>query len=134
MRVALVFLLVWGAFAMDSAGLLTVKRVYVDKLGGGTTAEQMRDMIISSLQNAKLFAITENEERADTILRGSSEDLVYTEEHQSSDGINANAHASSGASTRYSSSKALGMSIGENENSRSHDRRHEASAAVRMVN
>ncbi len=31
--------------------LLTLKRVYVDRLTGGETAAQMRDIIIASLQN-----------------------------------------------------------------------------------
>ena len=33
--------------------LLTVRRVFVDRLNGGETAKQMRDMIINSLQNAQ---------------------------------------------------------------------------------
>ena len=35
--------------------LLNVHRVYVDRLNGGETAGQMRDMLISSLQNSRLF-------------------------------------------------------------------------------
>jgi hypothetical protein len=60
-----------------SRQLLTVRRVFVDRLSGGETATQMRDVIVSSLQNARLFMITENQERADAVLRGSAEDLVY---------------------------------------------------------
>ena len=45
--------------------LLVIQRVYVDRLSGGETASQMRDMLISSLQNARLFVITENQDRAD---------------------------------------------------------------------
>src|SRR6266567_3781409 len=73
--------------------LLTVRRVYVDRLNCGDTAEQMRDMIINSLQNALLFVVTENQEKADATLRGSAEDLVFTEQHQSSDGVNAHLNA-----------------------------------------
>jgi hypothetical protein len=69
--------------------LLTVRRVFVDRLSGGDTAVQMRDMIVSSLQNARLFVITENQERADAILRGSAEDLVFTDDHSSSDSVHA---------------------------------------------
>jgi len=47
-----------------SQQLLTIKRVYVDRLTGGETAAQMRDLIISSLQSSKLFVLTENAERA----------------------------------------------------------------------
>ena len=49
--------------------LLEIRRVFVDRLGGGETASQIRDMIIGSLQSGKLFVITEKEERADAVLR-----------------------------------------------------------------
>src|SRR5437588_421638 len=114
--------------------LLTLKRVYVDRLNGGETAEQMRDMIINSLQNARLFVVTENQEKADATLRGSAEDLVFTEQHQSSDNINAHLNAGSGRSTRGSSGSYGGLSVGENESMHSSERRHEASASVRLVN
>ena len=66
-----------------------VKRVFVDRLTGGETAAQMRDLIISSLQGSKLFVLTENADRADAFLRGAAEDLVYTDNFQSSEGVNA---------------------------------------------
>jgi len=133
--------------------LLTVRRVYVDRLSGGETAAQMRDMIMSSLQNAKLFVLTENPDRADAVLRGSAEDLVFTDEHSSSDSIHAQANFgySDGDSTYYNGgsngvlggrstssqrdqrSQHAGMSIGDSESSRSMERRHEAVAAVRLV-
>ncbi len=121
------------------ATLLTIQRVYVDKLGGGESAERMRDMIISSLLAAKVFAITENEERADAFLRGSSDDQTFTDEHIMSDSINANVRGGSSSSSRggsygNSSSKQSGLSIGENEHSQIAERKHEASAAVRLVN
>ena len=52
------------------AQIAGVKRVYVDRLTGGETAAQMRDLIISSLQGSKLFVLTENTDRADAFLRG----------------------------------------------------------------
>src|SRR3954463_12676584 len=79
--------------------LLTVRRVYVDRLTGGETAAQMRDILISTLNGAKLFVLTEKEDRADAVLRGSAEDLVFTESHSSSDGINVHAQASTGRTT-----------------------------------
>jgi hypothetical protein len=114
----------------------------VDRLSGGETATQMRDMIVSSLQNARLFVITENQERADAILRGSAEDLVFTDDHSSSDSVHAQAHFGLGGSgssnsrtaTRGSRSQNGGMSVGDSESSRSTERKHEAVAAVRLVN
>jgi hypothetical protein len=114
--------------------LLTIRRVYVDQLTGGETAAQMRDILISAMEGAKLFILTENQERADAVLRGAAEDLVFTEMHSSSDSINA--RVSSGVTK--SSSKSRGeygsLGVGENESDRSTERRHEALAAVRLVN
>ena len=50
-----------------SEQLPKIKRVYVDQLTGGETAAQMRDLIITALQNSKLFIVTENQERADCV-------------------------------------------------------------------
>ena len=72
--------------------LLALRRVYVDRFAGGETAAQMRDMIINGLQSSKLFVITENQEKADAILRGSAEDLVFTEQHSSSDNLNVHSN------------------------------------------
>jgi hypothetical protein len=136
--------------------LLTMRRVYIDRLTGGETALQMRDMIAASLQSAGLFVITENPDRADAILRGSAEDLVFTDIHSSSDSIHADSHFgfSNGDSTQNNSnsggvggmsghssstqrdqrSQNGGMSVGDSESTHSVERRHEAVAAVRLVN
>ena len=122
--------------ASEGDQLLCVKRVFVDKLDGDETALQMRDMIISALQQTHLFVVTENQERADAYLRGSSEDLFFNESHSSSDGVNAHIQGSTGSSAYKGGSfnKSLGASLGENESSHSVERRHEASAAIRLVN
>ncbi len=114
--------------------LLNVQRVYVDRLTGGETAAQMRDILISSMQGAKLFVVTENQERADAILRGAAEDLVFTETHNSSDSLNAHANAGTGRTTSSSRGFNGGVSVGENESDHSTERRHEAIASVRLVN
>jgi hypothetical protein len=100
--------------------LLTVRRVYIDRLTGGETALQMRDMIAASLQGARLFVITENPDRADAVLRGSAEDLVFTDIHSSSDSIHADSHFgfSNGDSTYNSSSGYGGMGGHSSSNQR----------------
>jgi hypothetical protein len=115
--------------------LLTLKRVYVDKLTGGETAAQMRDIIIGSLVESKLFILTENQEKADAVLHGAAEDLVYTDTHSSSDGVNAklNVGSSRGASG-YRADQSGGLGFGENESDHSTQRRHEALATVRLTN
>ena len=125
--------------------LLMVRRVFVDRFSGGEPAAKMRDMIISSLQNSKLFVITESQDRADTILRGSAEDLVFNEVHTSSDSLNV--HSSLGTSTTDEESalrggtrtedhtgRTMGLGAGDSESSHSVERRHEANAAIRLVN
>ncbi len=116
--------------------LSDVRRVFVDRLNGGETAGQIRDMIIASLQNTKLFVITENQDRADAVLRGSAEDLVYNDTFTASEGIDVRATAST--STGSSSSKNhkgayTSAGGGDRESIHISERRHEASAAVRLV-
>jgi hypothetical protein len=136
-------------FAQDdlSNQLLTVKRVYVDKMTGGETAAQMRDLLMSSLQGAKLFIITENQEHADMIMRGAAEDLIFTDSFSSSEGVNmhgaSSTSSSQGTSTRFNgagsgydsrSGRSFTMGVGDNESLSTKERKHEALATVRLVN
>jgi len=143
-----------SASAHDASGpedlapqLLAIKRVFVDRLTGGETAAQMRDLGISSLQGSKLFILTENPDRADATLRGAAEDLIFTDAFSSSEGINARGSSGtssgSGTSERYNgagsgydtrSSRNLSIGVGENESSNIKERKHEALATVRLVN
>ncbi len=117
--------------------LLTIHRVHVEKLTGGETAEQIRDMIIAKLQNTGLFVLTENPDRADAFLRGSAEDLIFTDQHDTRDGVTARGTLRLGSSSSSSSSTKgafySSASVGEDEASRIVERRHEAMAAVRIV-
>jgi hypothetical protein len=119
-----------------SAALIEVHRVYVDRLTGGTTAEQLRDLIISALNGAGLFVITESEERADAVLRGAAEDLVYTDKFISNERVGT--RTSSGERSRTTSSATRGGfygSIGIDDSDSTHieERKHEAMATVRLV-
>ena len=115
----------------DLRQLLTVRRVYVDRLVGGEPAAQMREILIGALHGTKLFVVTEKEDRADAVLRGAAEDMVYTEQHATSDSISARANFGMG---RTSNRTTGGAGVGENESERSTERRHEAIASVRLVN
>lgn len=128
-----------------SPQLLTIKRVFVDRLTGGDTAAQMRDLLITSLQGSKLFVLTENQERADVFLRGAAEDLIYTDTFDSSDSIDIRGGASAstrsgrittsaGSTTSPDSTHSVNLSAGERESSNIKERRHEALATVRLVN
>jgi len=133
-------------FALSSSGedippakppLLAIKRIYVDRLNGTEAAAQMRDLIISSLENAKLFTITENPDRADATLRGGADDVVFTDRFSSSDGLNAHSSFNTGSSYGRSNVRAGGTSasagVGQNESTHLEERKHEATAAVRLV-
>ncbi len=118
--------------------LLAVRRIFVDRLTGGETAAQMRDMIISSIQGSQLFTITENQDRADAILRGAAEDLIFTDKFNSTDNINAHGTLNTGVDTNRTTgsrtgARGIGVTIGENESSHIEERKHEATAAVRLV-
>ncbi|MBI5281830.1 MAG: hypothetical protein HY858_09130 [Candidatus Solibacter usitatus] len=132
---------VWPAARGDeldevAAQLPRLKRVFIDKFGGGEGASQLRDMMIASLQRARVFVVTENAERADAVMRGSAEDLVFTDIYQSNESVGARAGVSvgRGATARSRDSASLGAGVSESEGSRIQERKHEASASVRLVN
>ena len=126
-----------SALAIEESSLkqlLQIRRVYVDRLTGGETAAQMRDILLSSLETTNLFVITENPERADATFKGAAEDLVFTDVHNSSDSVNAHTSIGTGRATKTTSGMNAGFGIGESESDHSSERRHEAVAAVRLVN
>lgn len=133
MKIILWLSLALAAFAQPQKELLNIRRLYVEKLAGGDTAVQFRDMLIAALQASRLFIITENPDRADTVLRGSAEDLVFTDTFASSEGIQARSQI---GSTRTSNNYrgGVGFSVGEQESTRIAERKHEAIASVRLVN
>ena len=119
--------------------LANVRRIFIDKLSGGASADQMRDMIIAALMKSNLYLLTENSDRADAFLRGSADDQVYEEDHSSSEsiGIHANSGDGSSSTSMYgagsSSHRNAGAGISDSESSHSKERKHEASAAIRLV-
>src|SRR6478609_393885 len=119
-----------------SKQLLSIKRIYVDRLTGGETAAQMRDLIITSLHGARLYVLTENQERADAVLRGAAEDLIYTDQFASSDSVDLRSGVNTGnRSTRTSSGvRSLSVGVGDKESTDIKERKHEALATVRLVN
>jgi hypothetical protein len=140
MRVFVFLTLAVTVFAYEPAlSLLAVKRVFVEQLGGGQNSDQMRDMIITAIQTSGLFVITENAERADAIIKGSADDRIYTEDHSISDSLGVHANTASGSASgnqmagSASSHKSLGAGVTDSESSHIQDRRHEASASIRMV-
>jgi len=132
----------WFAAGIEpeaAPGLSRVRRIYIEPLGGGSESAQMRDMIIAALQNSKIFLLTDNVERADAVLRGSSDDKVFTDEHNSSESIGLHATSGGGSSSNNatgigtSSHQNAGAGITDSETSHIRERRHEASASIRLI-
>jgi hypothetical protein len=124
-----------GCFAAENAPdpLLSVRRIYVAELNG-TSSAQIRDMVINALQSSRLFVLTEREDKADAILRGSAEDLIFTDTFQSSEGIQARgAIGSTGSRSTTGRIPGVSVSVGEQESTRIAERKHEATAALRLV-
>lgn len=117
--------------------LAKVRRVYVDLLTGGESALKLRDLLMSSLQTSKLI-VTEDEDRADAVIKGAAEDTVFTQFFSSSEGLNAHSQISTPGSESTSNSRLSGrslasMGVGETESHRSEERKHEALATIRLV-
>jgi hypothetical protein len=123
----------------SAQALSKVRRIYIAVLTGGDAALQIRDLLMSSLHQSKQFIITEEEDKADAVLKGAGDDDVFTDTHQSSDGLDAHSQMGSGSSeglrnyASSSSNRSGGMSLGQNESSRTEERKHEAIATVRLV-
>jgi hypothetical protein len=137
MRRLLVLMGMAAAVSAQDAQLLEVRRIYVEQLTGGAQANQMHDMIIASLQRLGRFSLTEDPEKADAILKGSAEDLTFTDVFDTSEGITARAGVNLGSSGSGATSRRGGstsLSVGDRESARIQERKHEASASVRLVN
>ncbi|MCX6613515.1 MAG: hypothetical protein NTW74_22040 [Acidobacteria bacterium] len=117
--------------------LLRIRRLHIQELSGGEAANQIRDMIISALQSAGFFAVTENPERADAFLKGTAEDLVFNEQFSSHESLGVRTGASTGRGAlngRNSERAAASIGVTSNEDVKINERKHEAVAAVRIVN
>lgn len=129
-----------GPAAANSASTLTaIKRVYVDALTGDESAAGIRELLIASLQQARLFVVTDNPDRADATLKGAANDTVFTDTFDSQESLNARANAGSykGTSKGTGGTRGTGyggLSVGENESHHIKERKHEAFAAVRLCN
>lgn len=139
------FLLYAGALQAQKSGadsttpavtsLLEVKRIYIAPLIGGVGAASLRELMISSLDSAKLFVMTDNPDRADAILKGAADDQTFTDTFDIDEGLNARQNLGIGSGkTRSGSGGSAGLGIGDVESRHTKERKHEAYAAVRLCN
>ncbi|HYO81300.1 MAG TPA: hypothetical protein VES20_07870 [Bryobacteraceae bacterium] len=106
-----------------------VRRIHVEKLSGEASGP-IRDMIINALQATRVFIVTENADKADAFLRGTAEDLIYTDMFQQSESVSARVGTS--RSTR-DVIPGMNAGVGHQESTRIAERKHEATAAIRLV-
>ena len=118
----------------QGAKLLSVRSIYVDEMHGGTGGQRIRDMIIGSIQRTGLFTITEDKENADAFLRGSADDMVYSDYRRDQEAINVRGSSSRSrrdpGDSRFDSGS---FGIADKESTLRREHKHEASAAVRLV-
>ena len=113
-----------------------VRRVYVAELIG-SEASSLRELIIANLNSTRLFVLTDNEERADAVLKGAADDHVFTESVDIQEGLSlrqSGGKYGTGGSTLGRAGGYAGLSLGDSQSHHSKDRKHEAYAAVRLCN
>lgn len=117
------------------ATLSEVKRIYVAELKGAQGG-QLRDLIIASLDATRMFALTDNPERADAVLKGAADDHAFTDSYDGSDaiGVRESGGKYGGGSFTKSGGGYLGLSLSESESQHVKERKHEAYASVRLCN
>lgn len=124
--------------AAPITSILQIRRVFVEPLAGDSSAEAIRQLLIATLQQSRLFIVTDNADRADAIVRGAADDREYTDQFDSQEGINAHMNAgafgSGSSSTSRSGGGYGGLSVGENESHHIKERKHEALATIRLCN
>jgi fermentation-respiration switch protein FrsA (DUF1100 family) len=119
-----------------SEALVNVKRIYVAPLTGGPPADALRELIIASLDSTKLFILTDNEDRADAILKGAADDHTYVDtfDTEESGDSRITAGVYSGGLGYGRSGANGGVGLGTSEAHHDKERKHEAYAAVRLCN
>jgi hypothetical protein len=134
-RLCLLPLAAAAAASEKGLDLPQIRRIHVERLAGGEVAGHFRNMLISAIQRSRLFEITENPDRADAILVGSAEDLVFTDRFSSTDSIQGRVSVSTRPATNSNRTGGFGTAgVGQTEAVRIEERKHEATASVRLVN
>src|SRR4051812_26982341 len=105
-----------AAAVSESIAITSIRRVYVDKFAGGASADHLREMVISSLQNSRLFIVTEDQDSAEATLKGSAEDEAFKEIHHTTD----NSHVQFGGTRSVSSYTGGRYSSRETNSASSH--------------
>jgi len=119
----------------ETAGkLLTVRRIYVESFGEDKIAKVLQSMIINALTESKQFIVTENREKADSVLKGTAIQRTSQELHSTSEGTSVATVAGAASATRTAGSAVIGgLGLGTADSSTSTETIDYAAVSVRLV-
>ena len=130
----------------DPLSLLNVKRIYVDSFGDDAISKEMQSMIVSALVACKRFKVTENRERADSILKGATLERTSQEIHaygestavggasgSSSSSVNGSFVHGTGSVSGSSSGGFVARHMGTSDSSLNTETLNDARVAIRLV-
>jgi curved DNA-binding protein CbpA len=120
--------------APASPTILNVKRIYVAELTGGAPADALRELLIAGINSTKLFVLTENPEHADAVLKGAADDHTFEDTFDSSTSVSSRGGSGKNSGSSRSSGSYLSSGVADNDSHHIKERKHEAFAAVRLVN
>ena len=112
--------------------LSEIKRIYVESFGDDPISKEMQAMVVDSLTKSKVFAVTENRDKADAILKGSTLEKTSQEAHSYSDSTAVGTMHGSSSGSLYGT--IPGTISGSSSGSISVTTANDARASVRLVN
>jgi hypothetical protein len=85
-------------------------------------AKTLRDLIIASVSASHEFVLTENEDRADAILKGAADDEVFNEHFNTNDSTSVHANVGLYGAAVKGAGRGPGGYLGESANEHSSSR------------
>jgi hypothetical protein len=132
------------AVVTTSKALSQIKRIYVESFGDDPISKEMQAMVVDSLTSSRVFGVTENRDKADAILKGSTLEKTSQEGHSYSDSTAVGTLHGSSSGSLYgtipgtisgsSSANVNGTSMADATSTSSVTTANDARASVRLVN
>jgi len=88
--------------------LLKAKRIYVESFGEDNLSKTLQAMVVDALRSSKRFIVTENKDKADLIMKGSSLEKTSQEFHALGSGTSVAAAAGGHSATVSGSASQVG--------------------------
>lgn len=117
-----------------ATSLREVRRIFVSRLAGGGTADSMREVLIASLNSTGLFVLTDDQTKADAVLKGAANDTIFVDSFDSDKSISGRTDGGFGNRSLKTGGAYGSLSGADREAYHIRDRKHEAYAAIRLVN